>query len=108
HPALARYQGQDYRDEIRESVMENKRVLAVKAMHRKKVKGSVMGASKTGSIVYIVPEATHGHARELNNLEFEEKEEIQRILNQLTGQIRPYLELLKTYQAYLVDTDITA
>ncbi|WP_418501433.1 endonuclease MutS2 [Flagellimonas sp.] len=106
--ALARCQSLDYLDEIRESVMENRRVLAVKAMHRKKVKGSVMGASKTGSIVYIVPEATLTYARELNNLEFEEKEEIQRILNQLTGQIRPYLELLKTYQAYLVDTDITA
>ncbi len=106
--ALARCQSLDYLDEIRESVMENRRVLAVKAMHRKKVKGSVMGASKTGSIVYIVPEATLTYARELNNLEFEEKEEIQRILNQLTGQIRPYLELLKAYQAYLVDTDITA
>ncbi|SFC29229.1 DNA mismatch repair protein MutS2 [Flagellimonas taeanensis] len=106
--ALARCQSLDYLDEIRESVMENRRVLAVKAMHRKKVKGSVMGASKTGSIVYIVPEATLTYARELNNLEFEEKEEIQRILNQLTGQIRPYLDLLKAYQAYLVDTDITA
>src|SRR5690606_34309380 len=41
--ALGRYQGLDYLDEIRESVMENRRVLAVKAMHRKKVKGSVMG-----------------------------------------------------------------
>lgn len=106
--ALARYQGQDYLDEIRESVMENKRVLAVKAMHRKKVKGSVMGASKTGSIVYIVPEATHGHARELNNLEFEEKEEIQRILNQLTAKIRPFGELLRDYQGYLTQLDICA
>lgn len=106
--ALGRYQSLDYLDEIRESVVENRRVLAVKAMHRKKVKGSVMGASKTGSIVYIVPEATLAHARELNNLEFEEKEEIQKILNRLTDQIRPFRTLLREYQNYLTDIDITA
>ena len=56
--------------EIRESAIENKRVLAVKAMYRRKVKGNIMGSSKTGSIVYIQPEATFAFARELNNLEF--------------------------------------
>ncbi|RIV41854.1 endonuclease MutS2 [Flagellimonas pelagia] len=106
--ALGRYQSLDFLDEIRESVVENRRVLAVKAMHRKKVKGTVMGTSKTGSIVYIVPETTLAYARELNNLEFEEKEEIQRILNQLTDQIRPFAILLREYQAYLTDVDITA
>ena len=80
--------------------MENRRVLAVKAMHRRKVKGSVMGSSKTGSIVYIIPEATVGYSRELSNLEFEEKEEIQRILNQLTDTIRPFQPLLLEYQAF--------
>lgn len=106
--ALGRYQGLDYLDEIRESVMENRRVLAVKAMHRKKVKGSVMGASKTGSIVYMVPETTQGHARELGNLEFDQREEVQKILNQLTAQIRPFTDLLATYQAYLTQIDICA
>ncbi|WP_375324516.1 DNA mismatch repair protein MutS [Flagellimonas sp. GZD32] len=106
--ALGRYQSQDVLDEIRESVVENRRVLAVKAMYRKKVKGTVMGTSKTGSIVYIVPETTLKYTRELGNLEFEEKEEIQRILNQLTDQIRPYLELLREYQSYLSHIDITA
>src|SRR5690606_515968 len=106
--ALGRYQSLDYLDEIRESVVENRRVLAANAMHRKRVKGSVMGASKTGSIVYIVPEATLAHARELNNLEFEEKEEIQKILNRLTDQIRPFRTLLREYQNYLTDIDITA
>jgi len=106
--ALGRYQSSDFLDEIRESVVENRRVLAVKAMHRKKVKGTVMGTSKTGSIVYIVPETTLAYTRELSNLEFDEKEEVQRILNKLTDEIRPYLEILKAYQAYLAETDITA
>ena len=106
--ALAKYQSSDFLDDIRESVVENRRVLAVKAMHRRKVKGTVMGSSKTGSIVYIIPEATVGYTRELNNLEFDEKEEIQRILNELTDIIRPSQVLLKEHQNYLTDIDITA
>ena len=72
--ALNTSQAADFLDEIKESVVENRRVLAVKAMYRKKVKGTVMGTSKTGSIVYIEPEASLKYSRELNNLEFDEKE----------------------------------
>ncbi|MEH6681151.1 MAG: DNA mismatch repair protein MutS [Sediminicola sp.] len=106
--ALNTYNGLDYLDEIRESVVDNRRVLAVKAMYRKKIKGSVMGSSKTGSIVYIEPEATLTYSRELNNLEFDESEEIKRILKSLTEHIRPYSPLLRTYQEYLTGIDITA
>ena len=106
--ALNTYHGSDYLDDIRESVVENRRVLAVKAMYRKKVKGSVMGSSRTGSIVYIEPEATLKYSRELNNLEFDEKEEIQRILNELTNRIRPFTPLLSDYQDFLAHIDVTA
>ncbi|MCM4158858.1 DNA mismatch repair protein MutS [Antarcticibacterium flavum] len=104
--ALSRYNQYGYLDEIRESVVENVRVLAVSAMHRKKVKGSILGNSKTGSIVYIQPEATMMHTRELNNLEYEEKEEINRILKELTNFIRPYRELLQDYQELLSEIDV--
>ncbi len=103
--ALSHFQELDYLDDIRESVMENKRVLAVKAMHRRKVKGGILGSSKTGSIVYIEPEATLNLTRELQNLIFEETEEIKKILSQLTDYFRPYLDLIKTYQQYLIEMD---
>ena len=77
--ALSHCQNLDYLDDIRESVIENKRVLAVKAMYRRKVKGGIMGSSKTGSIVFIEPEATLNFSRELQNLVFEESEEIKKI-----------------------------
>jgi DNA mismatch repair protein MutS2 len=67
-----------------------------------------MGTSKTGSIVYIEPEATLRYSRELGNLEFEEREEIQKILNDLTNRIRPFAPNLYTYQDFLVHMDITA
>lgn len=106
--ALNTYQGSDYLDDIRESVVENRRVLAVKAMYRKKIKGTVMGTSKTGSIVYIEPEATIKYSRELNNLEFDEKEEVRRILKELTDRIRPFAPLLEAYQDFLAHIDLTA
>ncbi len=106
--ALTSYHASEFLDEIRESVVENRRVLAVKSMYRKKVKGTVMGTSKTGSIIYIEPEAALRYSRELSNLEFDEKEEIQRILNKLTDLIRPSAELLGAYQGFLAAIDLTA
>ncbi len=104
--ALNSYNGLDYLDDIRESVIENRRVLAVKAMHRRKVKGAILGSSKTGSIVYIEPEATLQYHRELNNLEYEEKEEVTRILKELTNFIRDFAPLLEQYQEYLTQIDV--
>ncbi|MDT0641850.1 DNA mismatch repair protein MutS [Zunongwangia sp. F363] len=106
--ALTTYSGYGYLDEIRESVVENVRVLAVKAMYRRKVKGGIMGNSKTGSIVYIQPESTFQFTRELNNLQYEEKEEINRILKELTNFLRPYRELLMDYQELLSEIDVIA
>ena len=103
--ALAQYASQGYLDDIRESVVENQRVLAVMAMHRKKVRGAIMGNSKTGSIVYIAPESTLQLTRELQNIKYEEKEEVVKILKGLTDTIRPYRELLARYQDYLSHLD---
>ncbi|NGX83948.1 DNA mismatch repair protein MutS [Aequorivita sp. KMM 9714] len=104
--ALSQYSQNDYLDDIRESVVENRRVLAVKAMHRKKVRGAVLGRSKTGSIVYIEPQETLEFANELSNLLYEEGEEVKRILKALTEFVRPYAELLASYQEYLTTMDV--
>lgn len=106
--ALSQYNGMGYLDDIKESVVENRRVLAVLAMYRRKVKGSILGSSKTGSIAYIEPEATLKYSRELNNYEYEEKEEVKRILLQLSNVIRPYVSLLYDYQDFLTDIDVVS
>jgi len=106
--ALTQYNGLGYLDDIKESFVQNRRVLAVLAMYRRKVKGSILGSSKTGSIAYIEPEATLKYSRELANLEYEEKEEITRILKNLSNVIRPFLPLLIEYQDFLSDIDVVA
>lgn len=104
--ALSYYNSSGYLDEIRESVVDNQRVLAVQAMHRRKVKGSLLGSSKTGSIVYIAPEATLQYSRELQNLLFDEHEEIVKILKDLTNSLRIFVPNLMSYQKYLIKLDV--
>ena len=104
--SLSHFNKLDYLDEIRESVIDNKRVLAIKAMYRRKINGTIMGSSKTGSIVFIEPETTYILSRELQNLIFEEDEEIKKILSQLTDYFRPYSDLIINYEQYLINLDI--
>ena len=104
--ALSRCTQADYLDEIRESVVDNKRVLAVKAMHRKKVNGVVMGQSKTGSIVYIEPQQTLEYAQELSALMYQEIEEVKRLLKWLTDALRPYISEITQYESFLIQVDL--
>ncbi len=106
--AMSQYNSLGYLDDIKESFVQNRRVLAVLSMYRRKVKGSILGSSKTGSIAYIEPETTLNYSRELSNLEYEEKEEVTRILKQLSNSIRPFLDVLIEYQNFLSDIDVIA
>ncbi|OYU85236.1 MAG: DNA mismatch repair protein MutS [Flavobacterium sp. BFFFF2] len=106
--ALRHHNDLGHLDDIRETVVENKRVLAVLAMYRRKVKGSLLGQSKTGSIAYIEPEATHVFTRELDQLQWNEREEIIRILRQLTNDLRPYIAEFKAHEAFLAAMDVVA
>ena len=106
--ALTQYNSLGYLDDIKESFVQNRRVLAVLSMYRRKVQGSILGSSKTGSIAYIEPEATLKYSRELANLEYEEGEEVKRILKKLSAIIRPHVPLIMQYQEYLSDIDVLA
>ena len=104
--SLSQYNQLEYLDEIRETIVDNRRVLAVKAMYRKKINGSVLGTSKAGSIVYMEPQKTLEYANELSNLLYEEQEEIKKILKELTEYFRPSASILKKYQEYLIAMDV--
>ena len=105
---LSKYAAAGYLDDIRESVVDNHRVLAVMAMHRRKVKGNFLGASKSGNIVYIAPQATLNYDRELQNLMYEEQQEVTKILKELAATIRPFVPLLHSYLTYLTHLDTIA
>jgi DNA mismatch repair protein MutS2 len=104
--ALSSYNVSGYLDEIKESSISNRRVLAVKAMYRRKVKGQMMGSSKTGSIVYIEPQETLVQSRKLQDLIYDDEQEVKRILKELTAYLNPFIETLSDYQNYLTHIDV--
>ncbi|MCT4699436.1 endonuclease MutS2 [Tenacibaculum haliotis] len=106
--ALSRNIASGYLDDIKETIIDNQRVLAVTAMHRRKVKGSLLGASKSGNIVYIAPQATLTYSRELQNLIYEEKQEVVKILRALASKIHPFTPLLNEYIVFLTHLDAVA
>lgn len=103
--ALSKAIAAGYLDDIKETIVDNQRVLAVKAMYRRKVAGSLLGSSKSGGIVYIAPQATLSYSREYQNLIYEEKQEIVKILRDLAYTIRPMVSLIEEYIAFLIHTD---
>jgi DNA mismatch repair protein MutS2 len=103
--ALSKSNAAGYLDDIKETIIDNQRVLAVSAMYRRKIAGSLLGASKSGNIVYIAPQATLAYSREFQNLVYEEKQEVIKILTALSEKIRPFTDLLTEYIAFLAHTD---
>ena len=97
----------DYLDDIRESIMDDQRVLAVKSAYKKRVPGRVLGVSKTGSITYIQPESVVKHQFKLREDIEEEKKEVDKILRQLTTEISEFHPQLSEYQTYIFDLDLT-
>ncbi len=105
--ALTTYGQSDFLDEIRETIIEDQRVLAVKSGFKKRVPGRVLGISKTGSITYIQPESVLKHYFKQRESEEEEKKELDRILRRLTAETAEFQPQLSEYQMYLFDLDLT-
>lgn len=94
-------------DDIKETVVDDKRVLAVLSSVRKRVKGRLLGTSKTGSISFIEPESLQKPNRELEELKEEESKEIIKILRNLTAVIAVHKPLLEEYEELLEYFDFT-
>ena len=105
--SMNHYAQQDFLDEIRESTIEDQRVLAVKSGFKKRVSGRVLGVSKTGSITYIQPDSVVRHYHQLRESEEEQKKEVDRILRKLTSEIAEFHSQLSDYQEYIYNLDIT-
>ena len=104
---LSHLSSTDFLDEIKETVIDDQRVLAVKSGFKKRVPGRILGVSKTGSITYIQPESVSRHYFKLREAEEEEKKEVDKILRKLTAEIAIFAPELEEYQKYIFDLDIT-
>ncbi len=91
--------------DTRETVIGNRRVLSVKATYKKQFSGTLMGSSKTGSIVHIEPTINAELNNTMDHLTIEEENEIQKILRELTEFISSYRWLILAYNNSLHELD---
>ncbi len=90
-------QRQEYQNIIQDQVITCRRgryVIPVKALSRGKIQGIVHDHSASGVTVFIEPLETVELNNRIASLEAEEKEEIRRILSELTDLIREHLPLI--------------
>lgn len=102
---MRRFGKEGFLGETRETFINERRVLTVLSTHKRKVGGSVMGSSKTGSLTFIEPAATIPLNNELELLLDDERKEIFRILRELTAEIAHHLPLIQAYQSLLTEFD---
>ena len=91
--------------ETKEAFVNDRRVLTVMSSHKRKIGGSVVGSSKTGSLTFIEPAVNVPLNNELELLLDDERKEIFRILQELTREIAHHLPLIEAYQKLLTELD---
>lgn len=91
--------------DTREAFVNERRVLTVVSTHKRKISGSVVGSSKTGSLTFIEPQINIELNNELELLTDDERKEIFRILQALTRDIANFSPLINGYQNLLVELD---
>ena len=97
--------GKGFLGDTGEAYLNERKVLAVYSTHKRKVPGLVISSSKTGSLTYIEPEVNIQLNFELESLMDDERNEIRRILKELTESIRHELPAIRAYQRCLTEFD---
>jgi DNA mismatch repair protein MutS2 len=88
--SLKRYSELGVLGDFRESVHENKRVLAINAAYKGRVNGIFHGSSAKSSLYFVEPAEMIEINNEIALLEEEEKREIKRILVSLTAYVAQF------------------
>ena len=99
------YVERDSFHDTKEAFVNDRRVLTVLSTHKRKIPGTVVGSSKTGSLTFIEPLANVALNNEYELLSDDEKKEIYRILQVLTREIAHLLPLIEAYQSILTEFD---
>lgn len=99
---VKRYRDKGLLADFDESVSENRRVLAIQAAYKGQANGILHGSSSKQSIVYLEPAETVEVNNQVTQLQVDERNEIRRILRELTAACRPHADWL-TRCCYLLD-----
>jgi len=102
---LNEYRKQGWLSESGESIRNNRRVVAIQAEYKRKIKGIVHDESTTGRTTYIEPELIIEKNNELFDLEMDYQKEIYRILKMLSAACQQEATLLQSGWLLLLKFD---
>ena len=103
---LAEYRVKGWLSDSGESIRNSRRVLSVPSEHKRKIKGIIHDESSTGNTTFIEPEIIIQINNDIFDLEMAERQEIYRLLKELSTMLRPHVETLENYQTLLVEIDV--
>ncbi len=90
-----------------ESFYNDRRVLAVLAEYKRQIDGTLHGSSESGSTAYIEPMQLVQLNNDVAEARQREQKEEYRILKALTDELRPYHDLIQSYERTLGFLDFT-
>jgi DNA mismatch repair protein MutS2 len=74
---------------------DGRMVIPVKSEHKNRIPGFIHSSSSSGATVFVEPTVTLELNNEIRTLEFEERREVDKILKDLTDQVRASRDLLR-------------
>ncbi|MCY4158659.1 MAG: Smr/MutS family protein [Bacteroidetes bacterium] len=97
---------QGYAAEHQLTMRAGRMVIPLRSDAKRKMKGFVHDSSATGQTVYLEPAACLDLGNEVRILEGQEQREIERILRELTTQVRQHINAIETNLAILGKIDL--
>lgn len=93
-------------EDVNLSIRNGKLVIPIASSKKRAIKGVFIDESATGQTSFIEPIEVFELNNDIQNLEFEERREIIRILIDLTDFIRPNINEIKSYITFLGEIDL--
>ena len=106
YKALKRCEKEGILGDIRESVSNSRRVLAVNAPDKNKAKGAFHGSSAKNTLVFLEPNECLEINATVGVLIEEERREIRRILLNLTREMAPFSEKISITNKKIIELDV--
>ena len=106
YKVLKRYESEGWLGDVRESVSNDRRVMAVSASHKSKARGAFHGSSAKNTLVFLEPTECLEINAEVGLLVEEERKEIRRILQALTKALAPFRPEIQATDERLTELDI--
>ncbi len=105
---IQKYRKSGWLTDAEESWRNGRRVISIFAEQKRSAKGIIHDLSATGKTCYIEPEEALGMNNFITSLEEDEREEILRILRELTEHLRKYHSIIASYLNHISNYDMIA